>query len=246
MTTLDQVVASLVQGLTRARVQGDLESLRIAREYVEDSLLTALPVPRFRLPQVEIRLPIAIEDVEVSNRDPADPWDVLRSTFHEGLRRHLTDAGFTISASQQQALEKAIDKASRRLQGSGRKLEHQPVQVADELSSVALRTLRGFFPRTERSAVDADAPTGESSVRAAAEIEPLGEVFAQSVITELRERMEAAFRPRAELEVRARTSELREVQPEMLGEIRLTLIEDAYEWTVSRDDQGVRRQLVPE
>jgi len=42
-------------------MMADFESARIAQDYAQDELLKTFSVPRFRLPDVELTVPVAVE-----------------------------------------------------------------------------------------------------------------------------------------------------------------------------------------
>lgn len=60
---LASVLGAVMADLARARVMADQESLRIARAYAEDPLLATLSIPRIRLPEVVLDLPVLLQEV---------------------------------------------------------------------------------------------------------------------------------------------------------------------------------------
>jgi hypothetical protein len=64
MPTLGEVLAALLSDAAQARVRADLETVRIAQAYSRDQLLKNLPVPRFRLPDITVDLPVLVIQVE--------------------------------------------------------------------------------------------------------------------------------------------------------------------------------------
>src|SRR5260370_24658169 len=76
MPRLGEVLAALLSDAAQARVRADLETIRIAEAYSRDPLLKNLPVPRFRLPDITVDVPLLISQVE-GTTDPATglPFD---------------------------------------------------------------------------------------------------------------------------------------------------------------------------
>src|SRR5574341_890700 len=77
MPNLGEVLGAIMAGLTEARRVADEEALRVAERYQQEPLLRGLAVPRIRLPEVLIDLPVIIESQEEGeDEEPASPEDV--------------------------------------------------------------------------------------------------------------------------------------------------------------------------
>lgn len=64
MPYLGDFLGLIMEEITKARVQADIETIRTADMYAQDDLLKNMPVPRFRLPDLTFEIPIAIEGIE--------------------------------------------------------------------------------------------------------------------------------------------------------------------------------------
>lgn len=64
MPSIDELVGSIVAGITRARQLADLETAAVAEEYRKNDLLREMTVPRMIIPEVKVDLPILAEGVE--------------------------------------------------------------------------------------------------------------------------------------------------------------------------------------
>lgn len=60
---LSEVMGALVAGVAYGRQVADIEALRIAQHYQQNELLRGLPVPRLRLTQVKVSLPLIVSEV---------------------------------------------------------------------------------------------------------------------------------------------------------------------------------------
>ena len=64
MPALSEYLGALLAEVINARLQADLESARIAQLYASHPLLQHMPIPRFRLPNVSLDLPVAVEKID--------------------------------------------------------------------------------------------------------------------------------------------------------------------------------------
>jgi hypothetical protein len=71
MPKLTDVLGAIMADIAAARRVADLQTLRIAKQYREDPLLRGMTVPRIRLPEVVLEVPLIIEGCEVEQ--PAKP-----------------------------------------------------------------------------------------------------------------------------------------------------------------------------
>jgi hypothetical protein len=60
MITLSEYVGYIFQEITRARVIADSESKRIAEAYAQDEIMKHFSVPRFKIPEMELTIPVVI------------------------------------------------------------------------------------------------------------------------------------------------------------------------------------------
>lgn len=60
MITLSEYVGFIFQEITRARVLADAESKRIAELYAKDEIMKHFSVPRFKIPEMELTIPVII------------------------------------------------------------------------------------------------------------------------------------------------------------------------------------------
>ena len=67
MPYLGDYLGHLISEVTMARMQADVEAVRIAELYASHPLLRTMPVPRFRLPEVQVDIPVVINELEPSN-----------------------------------------------------------------------------------------------------------------------------------------------------------------------------------
>ncbi len=75
MAELSDFLGHILEEITRARVQADFAAIRTAQMYAsdEEGLLKYFPVPRMRLPTIEITAPVVIMDVPEGFMEKTDP-----------------------------------------------------------------------------------------------------------------------------------------------------------------------------
>lgn len=231
MAYLGDYIGNLLAEITIARMQGDLETVRIAELYATHPLLRTMPVPHVRIPDIELDLPVLVGGVdEAKPGEPPRggiPSRDLRSKFEEILSAHLEATKVSMPQDARAKLSIALEKrlASRRLPlevavGSN--------QLADELAELASK------------AIADGKPGGEAEQLSAAEhAQQLGGA-ARLAFLELRKSP-----PR--VRVLVSSAEIREAgTAENVTRIRLKISEQGVEWA-SVESEGKRRdQLVPE
>ncbi|WP_416441238.1 hypothetical protein [Phnomibacter sp. MR] len=67
MITVAQYLSFIFSEITRARVIADTESVRIATEYAKDPVMKHFSVPRFKIPELELNIPMVIAGAQYNN-----------------------------------------------------------------------------------------------------------------------------------------------------------------------------------
>jgi hypothetical protein len=228
MPYLGDYLGQLMSEIALARMQSDLETVRLAELYAAHPLLRTMPIPHLRLPNVDMEIPVLIQASEAP-RDGESPRGgvpvrELRRKFDELLDAQLSRAGIVLSTTHQRRVRSAL---------AGRMAVHEaPTEtavdvqsVADDFTDTAVRTI-AELPRAE-----------------ATPIEPLA-----SELREIARREFLKVRPPPPRLVALVTSaEIREAgTSESIIRINVKLAEQGVEWTTIETD-GVRRdRLVPE
>ena len=219
MADLGEYLGHLLCEVARARVRADREAVRIAHEYVNDDsqLLRHFPVPRMRLPTLEITLPVQIDRVPegYAEKTTADTT-LLSKVIVQALGPVLKEYKLHITTSE----VTRIIKADPRLSGG---------ELYEGFSDVLSAQLYDHT-RAARSR-----PTAQEPVKDTA-----GETF-KKVAAAIRESVNVAIQalPRKPvgITVEARTAVLREIgNPALLVNLKLSISEDALE--IHLEDQS--------
>lgn len=222
MAAIEDYLAHLLGGIANARLQADLESVRIAQLYADHPLLKHLPVPRFRLPNVTLDLAVGVEKLD--EPQPA----ALPEKVHAELVSILDE---TLAQQQSRQVPRSRGAAVRSL---GLLLGELPAQ-RDELSiGQASERAVGVVMNLLRNSLRSEGAPVEGSIEA-----------------QLRERMAASMRqliPKpAGVRLLVSTAALKALGPsDTLTRIRLTVTEEGVEWTQTEADDPKTRKLVQE
>lgn len=96
MIELSDFLGNILSQISEARKQADEASIALAGYYAQDKLLRSLPVPRVRLPNIELTIPVAIKETAhktVYNPHPGLPKKeivrtIFRTMYQEGGKRN--------------------------------------------------------------------------------------------------------------------------------------------------------------
>jgi len=208
-------------------MQADIEAVRVAELYSNHPLLRNMPIPHFRLPTVELDVPVAIKKMEEpSSKETVRGTPTLaesRVVFDKVLAKTLREENIRLKSTQTKNLKAALDRKIVSLT--------QPTEVsvdvnriAKELSSTASKTLvsSGLDTKTKTKLEE--------------KIAKLARIEFQNLRTQP-----------TRLKVLVNTSEIREAGPiETITRIHLKITEEAFEWTSIESDGKKEDRLIIE
>ena len=232
MPNLGDYLGQLLSEISIARMQADLETVRLAELYAMHPLLRTMPVPHMRLPDVELEIPVLIkasEDIRAgeSARGGATAVSMSRK-FDEVLSFHLAKERIALSAANRKKLRTALDERLASI-AAPMDISVDVHRAADELTSMALRIV-GELTATSDSKESNIPPGFAAELREATRLEFL----------KLR-----TTPPR--LTVLVTSAEIREAgTAENLTRLRLKVSEQGLEWTTIESEGATRDRLVPE
>ncbi|MCW1971037.1 MAG: hypothetical protein KIH69_023250 [Anaerolineae bacterium] len=68
MITLGEYMSFIFSEITRARQYADAASIEIAKSYAKDDVLKYFSIPRFKIPEMELSIPVLIADANYDNQ----------------------------------------------------------------------------------------------------------------------------------------------------------------------------------
>jgi hypothetical protein len=224
MSNLGDYLGQILSEITIARVQADLQAVRLADLYATHPLLKTFPVPRFRLPKVTIDVPVAISEVQVPPKSGAVSagLDIKKAqkAFDTAFKDQLKHGGLKLSADVQQRLFTAIGQRFEQLRAGG-SFSPSAIHVADSVSKVIQESL-------SREKLDAQ----------------VQDRFVANVRETARAALVKLLPTPPRIRVITNTAQLRELSPtEFLTRLQFDISEQGIEW---RGEDGDGKRLVPE
>lgn len=167
MPDLGDLLGLLVSGVTRARRMADEESALIAEQYRRNPLLEGLSVPRVRIPEMTVELPLLLQSYEAGRaavpNDAKKIVTVLLEQAGESLKRLKLDLSkedqarlrgnldrlvraAVSSTSAATGYREAVSRAAQQalldvLDAGGLRVKFSPAAVRDLLADLQLRAL---------------------------------------------------------------------------------------------------------
>ncbi len=229
MPHLGDYLGQLLSEITIARMHADVEAVRVAEMYAGHPLLRNMPVPHFRLPAVEVDVPVVIKEMEEprAGETPggAPPLAEMRRAFDKVLAESLGEERIRLRPEHKKRLKTALDKKAASLV--------QPTELAVEVNRIAA-DLAAEASRTLTAAGGPVDPTRRPGLE-----ERLKEA-ARAEFLKLR-------KPAKRLQALVTTAEIREAGPsEVITRIHLRITEEALEWTTIESEGGRQDRLVIE
>lgn len=116
MSELSDTLGHLLCEITRARMAADREAVRIAKQYAEDAdgLLRHFPVPRMRLPNLELTLPVVVSHVPEGYVAKVEP-DMLVTALSGKLKEALKELSIHVSTAEIRRIVRADPNLSQGL-----------------------------------------------------------------------------------------------------------------------------------
>ena len=235
MATLNEYLGGLFSSITDARVMADVQTVQVAEQYAKHDLLKHFSVPRMRISDIELTIPVAIEGLTERSGyqlDPIGNAEFKRINARE-LARFIGYTELPPVAAQKllTALDSRITALVEQIKAEG-EIQKPIMTFADRIVAdlfeigVEARLHEGKFPDGYRQ---------EEIAKSAYE---LGLGLVTGVVD----------KPVLDqLTVIAESHRLREQRPEDVIRIRMKVSEDGMEWqTLQRDDGTLERKLLPE
>ena len=215
-----------------ARMQADLETIRLAELYATHPLLRTMPVPHVRLPDVDLDIPVLIKTSEEPRVGESARGGValadMKGKFNELLMAHLSRAAVALSPRDRKTLNAALDERFARI-AIPTEISVDVNRVADDLTVMAFRVIGELIPKPAAS-------EAVTHLTATAD-------FAETVRNEFLKLRAAPPR----LMVQVTSAEIREAgTAENVTRIRLKVSEQGVEWAKIESGGVQYDRLVPE
>lgn len=241
MSELSETLGHLLCEITRARMAADRESVRIARQYAEDDggLLRHFPVPRMRMPQLELTLPVVVSQIPEGYDTKVAP-DMLVSALSANLKEALKAQSIHVSTTEIRKIVRADANLSQGL-------------VSDQLTNLLTEQLHDHTRRlVERQVAKAAAAGNDEAVQASQSAERFKEIAA-IIRTQVNRTLDALPQRPIGISVDARTQQVKETNQggSFCLSLRLNVTEEGLDMLFEDPEPGQDKppalsRLVPE
>ncbi len=227
MSDLGVLLGALISGVVHARRIADEESAAIAEHYKDNPLLSGMSIPRIRVPEVSIDIPMLIEAQDEGEADQIADADTIRNAVRKELKASLSREGLSMSEKELKNFDAAF----------GQQLNKVAVpSVYRSPREAVIRAAEDAYSATVKKKIVADGTLAASSrvvsnLRFSASGSALQKVgrsphIGASILT---------------AEVKDKSSHAN------VSRLTLTLKEEGLEWSIGQNDDGtMTRKLTPE
>lgn len=259
MPRLGDLVGTLMAEFTLARVRADLEAAKLVELYGSEGLLEGAPVPRFRLPDITVDMPVLVAELR-----GADNSSSFARPNADAIRNAVVEAASATELHLDTAWEGEL---VRRLDAyladnwKGR----EPIDRALLLTKNAMRTAEALLQQRDRESgvrrfglsssareippVDGRDPVdSEGGTESTSDAVATNRAFLRTLGLRMNAKTIGAGGQGPRLMVAANTGELREVgDASLITRIRMSFNEDGFEVVkVERSDGSSALRLTPE
>lgn len=140
MPFLGDVIGKLMAEVTYARVQADIEAVRVAEVYAENEYLRNFPVPRIRLPDVQIDLAVSYSDDDGVEPNPWPKPEDIASKYSELVQGEMENSNSPLSGRRKRNLGNQLKGAVKDV-GTHLGISLNTRSVTDRLTEVAISSL---------------------------------------------------------------------------------------------------------
>lgn len=235
MPTLKDYLGSLIKDLNYARVIADVESANIAKMYAEHDLLKHFSIPRMKIQDTELTIPIAIDELEKSVETDYQPIDNNRfytRTYAE-IKNVFKVTSFKrdISTSLRKEIFAKIDSLEKAVK-SGADIRSSLADFSDSVSDISIKMIKS--DQQERSTFEKAMKFHDMS----------DEQFREKLVGNLAKYLHPEIKPRevtSSIEnalVTVESDKLKEKKPDTLLYIKLKITEESMEWQTIEDAEG--------
>jgi len=234
MPTLKDYLGSLVKDLNHARVIADVETANIAEMYAEHHLLKHFSIPRMKIQETELTIPISIDDLESSmekDYQPIDNKEFYARTYAE-IKNVFKVSSFDrkTSTALRKAIYKEIDTLEKEIKSSG--------DIGTSLNSFSQKVSSLSVEKIRKDTKGAD--VFKAALKEDIEPNQIREILNVNLKTFLRPKIKSReITGKIEnANVTVESDKLKDKRPESLLYIKMKITEESMEWQTMEDADG--------
>ena len=227
MADLGVLLGALISGVVHARRIADEESAAIAEHYKDNPLLSGMSIPRIRVPEVSIDIPMLIEAQDEGEADQISDADTIKNAVRKELKDSLSREGLSVNEKDLKAFDTAfgqqLDKVA--VPSVYRSPREAVIRAAEDAYSATIKNKivkDGTLAASTRVVSNLRFSASGSALRKVGRSPQIG----ASILT---------------AEVKDKSSHTN------VSRLTLTLKEEGLEWSIGQNDDGtMTRKLTPE
>ena len=244
MAKLNDFLGVLASSVCDARVNSDLQSLQIAKGYLSDDnpdkeLLKHFSIPRMRIDKVEFNIPVGIEELNEKTTKTfqlADSKNFSNKALQQVLNTlDITRLSSTVSKKLRTAIADHMNLLEAKIKVS--QTEHSLKEFSNSIASITIDLVDVIYKENDRRK-----PTR-------AQLTKLKPNIAKELQSSLQEEiiLKKEIKGLDDLHVIVEADRLREIKPENIITIKMTISEQGMEWINMEDRDGeIVNKLLPE
>ena len=227
MADLGVLLGAIISGVVQARRIADEESAAVAEHYKDNPLLSGMSIPRVRVPEVTIDIPMLIDATDDGEADEVADSETIRDAVKKELKASLAREGLSVANADLKKFDSTFNQQLAKISAPvGHRAPREAIiRAAEDAYSATVRNKvidKGTLAAANRVA---------SNIRFSASGSALAKVgrapnLATNVLT---------------AEVKEKSSDAN------VSRIQLTLKEEGLEWSIGENEDGTTsRKLTPE
>lgn len=234
MPKLNDYIGSLVSSITNARVMSDIQTVKVAEEYAKHNLLRHFSIPRMRIDDVEMTIPIALDEINEKTETEYEPID--NTKFNAIVYKELVNSlGLTkLPIGVSKILRNNIVEQTQNLE--------QNIRITKDL------TFLKIYSETLTSIIlnlGGELPKPKLEIKGKIDIEAMPQYLERRLSQEIK--ITSQKKTIEDLNVIVEAHKLREQKPENIIYIKLKISEDGMEWNRTENSNGgIESKLLPE
>lgn len=228
MATLKDYLGTIVADINHARSIADIESARMARQYAEDDILQYYSIPRMKMQDVELTIPVGIS--KIKEAAPVDYQPIDNNKFFSHTYQALKDV-YQIKSFDSRHSKRLSSIVKKEIQSLEKKLKLIPdskedikkysALVAQKTKEVVLSELKGNTKRDSKEY-------------------PESRLVESFLYEKLHDKIIPPQKQKTieDAEVIVESDKLRDLNPNHIIQIKMKIIEQGMEWHKMEDSEG--------
>lgn len=240
MADLSEFLGNLVSSISESRVNSDLQSLRIAQQYASDNLLQHFAVPRMRIENVELTIPIAIDNFQtkpnINTLEPIDNTTFSSITYQQILKTISTESlPSTISREFKTKISEYIKLLEAQINVN--QIDNSLLNYSKSITEMVISNVALIYKSLNKKPLNKE------------QIKLIQNNLVQNLLDNLNNEIKITQNNSisSNYNVIVESSKLREIKPENIIMIKMNVSEQGMEWIKMENENGeVVSKLMPE